>query len=607
MNIIQTKKFDNFSKHSTFLSCPIFDREDNIHYGGIYQTITSSGALIVEREKPFLDGFIVVIIAHSDHEQCQRRDPFSLPFSNLFSSSLNHLGTPITITITSNDSNVLTSLQILYWMIPILMAIGVALFLFALLFVRHHFIRTTEFHREERMNTWHGRRIRELCMGNFQHNGNSKRASFCYLVFIVGIFYCIPVIQFALYYYQVSIVTGDSDLCYYNYRCAHPVWFFLDFNHIVSNLPYVFFGVMIFIFVKLHKRKLDKIRPVGESRHDANESQMLVGNDNERNQQVEEQNGNVDDCDGQINLRSQPDFGVPLNYDIFQALGVALIAEGVLSASYHLCPNEATFQFDTCFMYVIALLTIVHLFQSRHPHCFSPNHAFLTIVFIVVPTVFSIVGNFLSSTLITIIMSIFLIITFLVSIYVGFKYGFLEQRQDVHAPMRIVTFPNFKKLFMPGTNIYRLRLVLPAGSYWILYRCPLSTYMLYLLVGNMCWNIVYYIFMKTLHGELTLKGCVFPLLYSTITIGFGVYAITFYFHAAARWELSPPASLAVNQKCLTVLGVEYPFDSHDVWHILSATAIFALLTYCSLWMTTWSLPVKHIFQYFKNARKWCRF
>ncbi|CAL8133389.1 unnamed protein product [Orchesella dallaii] len=542
--------------------CPIFDQEDNIHYGGVYQTITSSGSLLVQKQKPFDKGFVVVIIAHLENEECQKRDPFSLPFSNLFNEIPSNFSIPINITVSNREKNQ-ESRKAFYWSLPILISIGISLILFVVLCIRHKCIRTDEFTQNARMNSWPGSKVRELSMNDFNHDKNKHQASFSW---------------------QVSVVTGDSDLCYYNYRCAHPFWIFLDFNHIVSNIPYVIFGIMILVFSKYHKLKLEKLsnsaRPAC-----ATEQQNLVENEElPQNVEGDPHNGGQNQ---HHNAPAHPEFGVPFHYDMFNALGVSLIVEGILSASYHLCPNEATFQFDTCFMYVIALMTIIHLYQLRHPSCFSEKHALLTLIFIVIPTVFSIVSSFLSHYLTSALMYFFVVSTLVVCILVGINYGFLGEQQDsdsTYAPVRIFTFPNINQhKNMNRNNIYPLRFLLPFGclvisslvqTYWLMFRCPLSTYMLYLLVGNMCWNLIYYILMKFIHGELTWKGIVFPAVYLTLAVVFGGCAVNFYFKAAAKWELPPSASRAVNKECLKVLGIEYPFDFHDVWHILSAAAIF---------------------------------
>ncbi|KAK0071435.1 hypothetical protein PV326_001250, partial [Microctonus aethiopoides] len=60
-------------------------------------------------------------------------------------------------------------------------------------------------------------------------------------------------------------------------------------------------------------------------------------------------------------------YGIPQHYGLFYAMGTALMMEGVLSACYHVCPNHINFQFDTSFMYIISVLCMVKIYQTRHP------------------------------------------------------------------------------------------------------------------------------------------------------------------------------------------------------------------------------------------------
>ena len=62
---------------------------------------------------------------------------------------------------------------------------------------------------------------------------------------------------------------------------------------------------------------------------------------------------------------NQEQKGIPEQYGIFYALGAALIMEGVLSGSYHICPTKVNFQFDTTFMYVIGVLLFLKFYQFR--------------------------------------------------------------------------------------------------------------------------------------------------------------------------------------------------------------------------------------------------
>ena len=59
----------------------------------------------------------------------------------------------------------------------------------------------------------------------------------------------------------------------------------------------------------------------------------------------------------------QEEYGVPCQYGLYFAMGLALSMEGVMSSSYHICPTNVTFQFDTTFMYLIAVLMFMKLYQ----------------------------------------------------------------------------------------------------------------------------------------------------------------------------------------------------------------------------------------------------
>ena len=64
-----------------------------------------------------------------------------------------------------------------------------------------------------------------------------------------------------------------------------------------------------------------------------------------------------------IDIFHQEEFGVPCQYGLYFAMGLALSMEGVMSSSYHICPTNVTFQFDTTFMYLIAVLMFMKLYQ----------------------------------------------------------------------------------------------------------------------------------------------------------------------------------------------------------------------------------------------------
>lgn len=47
-----------------------------------------------------------------------------------------------------------------------------------------------------------------------------------------------------LHYFQALHDTGNEDMCYYNFECAHPLGVFTAFNNIISNIGYVMLGLL---------------------------------------------------------------------------------------------------------------------------------------------------------------------------------------------------------------------------------------------------------------------------------------------------------------------------------------------------------------------------
>lgn len=129
-----------------------------------------------------------------------------------------------------------------------------------------------------------------------------KSRLYIYYLITIATFYTLPVIQLVITDQHVLHVTGNQDLCYYNFLCSHPLGFLSDFNHVYSNFGYVLLG-LLFIFLTYWRSK---------------------GNEDETK------------CKS---------YGIPQHYGLFYAMGIALMMEGVLSGSYHVCPNHSNFQF----------------------------------------------------------------------------------------------------------------------------------------------------------------------------------------------------------------------------------------------------------------------
>ena len=172
-----------------------------------------------------------------------------------------------------------------------------------------------------------------------------KNTLFLGNLLLVSIFYSIAVFQLAFDSAARHRQSGNHDICYFNTKCQFPVGPFLDFNHFFSNFGYVVFG-LIFLGIVKRKKILFK-QLLGDCMNDER---------NTRKKSTSTMLANMENT-----------HGVPFYSGIYYTMGAALAMEGVMSACYHICPTTISFQFDTTFMYLIAILIYSKLYQNRHP------------------------------------------------------------------------------------------------------------------------------------------------------------------------------------------------------------------------------------------------
>ena len=126
-------------------------------------------------------------------------------------------------------------------------------------------------------------------------------------------------------------------------------------NHILSNVGYMFLGLLFLLitFVKENvvlRRKLKRMSV--EPTREGCWPRIL-----ELRSQVSKAH------------REKPNFrtGTCPSFALFYTMGLTLFMIGVMSSCYHLCPTNVNFQFDTTYMYLLAIFMSINLFKSRHP------------------------------------------------------------------------------------------------------------------------------------------------------------------------------------------------------------------------------------------------
>lgn len=362
-----------------------------------------------------------------------------------------------------------------------------------------------------------------------------KKKSNFYLwhVLTVAVFYGLPVVQLVVTYQKVLNDTGNQDLCYYNFLCAHPLGIISDFNHLFSNIGYIVFGIL-FVLLVYKRQRMHK-----------------------------------DDI-------FEKHFGIPQHYGLYYAIGVALIMEGVLSGSYHVCPNHSNFQFDSSFMYVIAVLCVVKLYQTRHPDINAT--AYSTFAVLAVAIFLGMVGVFsanLSFWILFTILHLAICLMLTAQIYY-FGYWKFERatcrrvwqvyRHDFWASPRSVLrplHPSRMVLLLLG-NMANWGLAI-----WGIYNHErdFATYLVAVFMCNTMLYFLFYIVMKLAHKErIKLQ----PLTYMILSIICAIAAIYFFSRKSIRWAVTPAQSRWYNQECKLLKF----YDFHDIWHFLSAIGMF---------------------------------
>ncbi|XP_054569943.1 SID1 transmembrane family member 1 isoform X5 [Eptesicus fuscus] len=361
-------------------------------------------------------------------------------------------------------------------------------------------------------------------------------------IITIAVFYALPVIQLVITYQTVVNVTGNQDICYYNFLCAHPLGVLSAFNNILSNLGHVLLGFLFLLIVLrrdiLHRRALDAKDIFAK------------------------------------------EYGIPKHFGLFYAMGIALMMEGVLSACYHICPNYSNFQFDTSFMYMIAGLCMLKLYQTRHPDINASAYAaYASFAFVITLTVLGVVFGKNDIWFWIIFSAIHILASLALSTqiyYMGrFKIDVSDTDLGIFRRAAMVLYTDF--IHQCSRPLYMDRMVLLVvgnlinwsfALFGLIYRPrDFASYMLGIFIGNLLLYLAFYIIMKLRSSEKVLP---IPLFCIVATAVVWAAALYFFFQNLSSWEGTPAESREKNRECVLL---DF-FDEHDIWHFLSATALF---------------------------------
>uniref|UniRef100_A0A665TWR5 SID1 transmembrane family, member 2 n=1 Tax=Echeneis naucrates TaxID=173247 RepID=A0A665TWR5_ECHNA len=562
------------------IQCPVYDLDNNVAFIGMYQTMTKKGAITVQRKDFPSNSFYVVVVVKTEDEACggplrfYPLRPDELIDAGNRSKVLDVVVTPAINCESVYVMGMLFCLGIFFsfYLLTFLMAcvenkrlcflrLKVS-FLFdilsySLLYLSERSLDSVGRSRQESLSSVEEddydtlddinsdknivRTKKFLCVADLARKDkrvlSKKYQIYFWNIATIAVFYALPVIQLVITYQTVVNVTGNQDICYYNFLCAHPLGALSAFNNILSNLGYVMLGLLFLLIVL---------------KRDIVHNRALVRNDL-----------NALEC------------GIPKHFGLFYAMGTALMMEGLLSACYHVCPNYTNFQFDTSFMYMIAGLCMLKLYQKRHPDINASAYtAYACLAAVIFFSVLGVVfgkGN-------TVFWIIFSVIHILATLLLSTQLYYMGRwRLDSGVLRRMVYIIYTDSIRQCSGPMYIDRMVLlvmgnivnwSLAAYGLIERPnDFASYLLAIAICNLLLYFAFYIIMKLRSGERIQCLALVCILFTAVIWGFALY---FFFQGLSTWQKTPAESREHNRDCILLSF----FDDHDIWHFLSSIAMF---------------------------------
>ncbi|XP_033641444.1 SID1 transmembrane family member 1-like isoform X1 [Asterias rubens] len=586
--------------------CPVYDQHGNVEFVGQYQTITKQAAITVQRSY-YPDGnfFVVVVVQPTDSDCSGNAVPY-VPLINMTSRSLTEKNTNRSKTITITVTETLPSTE--YWR-PILATIGVLLTFYVvtgiLMCVFHKSDSGSDGRLEEQVpilpvdedgcnnmpfaastdaSTNYGtaagkadqagssdahRRMQQLPENGYDSNEDDidmlddiheekeiyrtkmgicvadlsrkkvktldrKYKLYYWNLVTIAVFYALPVVQLVITYQAVLNKSGDEDLCYYNFLCAMPGGLLSAFNNVFSNIGYVMLG-FLYLLIVWRKHHLHKKAVAADYHH----AKMC---------------------------------GIPKHFGLFYSLGIALVMEGVLSGSYHVCPNYSNFQFDTAFMYIIAGLGMLVLYQQRHPdinaNAYAAFATFASVIFI------ALMGVIFVSVYFYVLFAVVHILTCLAVSAQIYYMGTWKLDFGIFKRVLFILRTECSKSAKPLYLDRMIVLITGNAVNWSimiygLAKMPrdFNSFLLAIFLVNLLLYLAFYIIMKVRSGEKLTAVVIVIIVVTLVVWGFALY---FYSMSLTGWEKTAAASRESNAACLLF---DF-YDGHDIWHFLSSGALF---------------------------------
>ena len=545
--------------------CPVHDLISNVKFSGDYQTVNRSGGMfITEKELIRFGGWVhIVMVALSDDSECHV-NPFrtweKVVIVDSDNESRNKTIT-FSITQTTNENEYGSAI------------LGTVLGFIAFVLLVILIIVSTWGYELYKINA----SIKDLITRHVtRDNDHRVQYSFVYFIalLIVAIFYGIPAVQLTYANQRFTDERRNKDQCYFNFKCAHTLTIdyfgvkISDFNHFFSNIGYVIMGSLSLFCIRVHQMR----RRI-----------MLA---KERGSQETIENGK------HTEKYTEKETFVLKDYGLYYALAFSIIFQGIMSACYHICPNSINFQFDTIFMFAIAIITVVTMYNKLNPwqaiSVFTVYGILVAFLFVSIMGVYSDAERYTKDNPHHVI---FRAIASLIKLSIAFFFCYLyytEQRIMITLA-QIRKFINaigdlLKKLKRVESHHLRgflqpkkpKRMLVTAIwyvlntciSFWVVFtKMNYLNVILFVLTVNTLFFLGLYFSLKIIYKERITKittACLF------LTVCFWVPAFYYFRIDIKNDEKSPANSREHNRDC----SLANFYDYHDIWHFLGSVGLF---------------------------------
>uniref|UniRef100_A0A8C9VHW3 SID1 transmembrane family member 2 n=1 Tax=Scleropages formosus TaxID=113540 RepID=A0A8C9VHW3_SCLFO len=564
--------------------CPVYDLDNNVAFIGMYQTMTTTAAITVQRKDFPSNSFYVVIVVKTEDEACGG----PLRFYPLRPDELIDAGNRSKVL----DVVVSPAINSEVYVMGMLFCLGIFLSFYVLTFlvacienkrlvewsvpsVRDVYGEYSEAVTDSMVSAdanygymgmapnihmwilWTGEprpldsvgRCRQESLSSVEEDDYDTLADIDSDKNIVRTkkFLCVSDLarkdkrilskKYQIYFCVLLTLRRNQDICYYNFLCAHPLGALSAFNNILSNLGYVMLG-LLFLLIVLQR--------------DIMHNRALLRND-----------------------LAALECGIPKHFGLYYAMGTALMMEGLLSACYHVCPNYTNFQFDTSFMYMIAGLCMLKLYQKRHPDINASAYtAYACLAAVIFFSVLGVVFGKDNTAFWIVFSIIHILATLLLSIQLYYM-GRWRLDSGILRRMLYVIYTDCIRQCSGPMYIDRMVLLVMGNivnwslaAYGLIERPnDFASYLLAIAICNLLLYFAFYIIMKLRSNERIQFLALVCILFTAVVWGFALF---FFFQGLSTWQKTPAESREHNRDCILLSF----FDDHDIWHFLSSIAMF---------------------------------